>query len=56
MNGFETGRYRLEAVLHDQLLITFGTKIRLCIWFGSFIGGGAPDFVAEFNEVRTFYH
>ena len=37
MNGFETGRYRLEAVLHGQMLLTFG--------------GGAPEFCAEFDEV-----
>jgi hypothetical protein len=36
-NGFETGRYRLEAVLHGNVLFTFG--------------GGAPEYTAEFNEV-----
>lgn len=39
-NGFETGRYRLEAVLHGNVLFTFG--------------GGAPEYTAEFNELLTF--
>lgn len=42
MNGFETGRYRLEAVLHGQMLLTFG--------------GGAPEFCAEFDEVICAHH
>lgn len=40
-HGFEPGRYRLEAVLHGQKIFTFG--------------GGAPDFCAEFNEVRQIF-
>lgn len=40
MYGFETGRYRLEAVIHEQMVYTFG--------------GGAPDFCAEFDEILAF--
>jgi hypothetical protein len=40
MHGFETGRYRLETVVHGKTLFTFG--------------GGAPEFCAEFNEVSFF--
>ncbi|KAF7633152.1 hypothetical protein Mgra_00007431 [Meloidogyne graminicola] len=39
-NGFENGRYRLEAILHGEKIFTFG--------------GGAPDFCAEFNQVLVF--